>query len=199
VVGLWVKYGNMINFIHIPKNAGMSFKKMILNDGPLSKILKYHFHEVDVYKIQGPQLLIFREPIDRFISAFFYNKAYPNTRVNISPHIRTPNDLAEMLADGHDQIIEEKLHFVGDRVRGIQYVFVPQYHWFNSPDTVLRYSKLEEDFNHFLKCIEHPPIELEHVNKSPKNKNFEFSDKSMNFLHEYYKKDFEIYNTLKCS
>ena len=59
----------LINFIHIPKNGGTSIKEITNN----SRTIVYNGHETDVYnKNLSNQLVVIRNPIDRFISSVYY-------------------------------------------------------------------------------------------------------------------------------
>ena len=63
-------------FIHIPKCAGSSMYRAILQGGYSNKIRifyhwdKFSFEELNKYK----EIIILRNPIDRFTSAFFFVK-----------------------------------------------------------------------------------------------------------------------------
>lgn len=56
-----------INFIHIPKNAGSTMRNICNIVG-----INYHNHNTNVYSDIPNQLVILRDPIERFESAVFY-------------------------------------------------------------------------------------------------------------------------------
>ena len=63
----------MYNFIHIPKNAGTSIKKNIDSNLNLKSFIKYNDHNTCVFKsITENNVIILRDPIDRFCSAVNY-------------------------------------------------------------------------------------------------------------------------------
>jgi hypothetical protein len=179
----------MINFIHIPKNAGTSLGKLI-KDGVIEG-LNYCNHWVDVDTTNKPNLVILRDPIDRFTSAFFHSKNYPKSLLGGMSDINNPNDLAERLEDGEIHLIEHDKHYVGTRIRGLSLVFTPQHYWINEPEYVLNYHNLKEDFENFLKKIGHIDLTLPDINKS-KKKDFEYSEKALNFINNFYGEDFYL-------
>jgi hypothetical protein len=179
----------MINFIHIPKNAGTSLGKLIKTEA--IEGLNYCNHWVDVDTTNKPHLVILRDPIDRFTSAFFYSKRYPKSLLSEMSDINNPNDLAERLEEGETHLIKSPKHYVGKKIRGLSFVFTPQHYWINDPEYVLNYHNLEEDFKNFLKEIGHVNLTLPIINKS-KKKDFKYSEKALNFINNFYREDFHL-------
>ena len=61
----------LVNFIHVPKNGGISIKEICrkTNNNPL----KYNPHYADIYDPRvSNQLIVLRDPVDRLISAIRY-------------------------------------------------------------------------------------------------------------------------------
>jgi len=61
----------LVNFIHVPKNGGISIKRICdrINNNPL----KYHPHHADIYDPRiSNQLIVLRNPVDRLVSAIRY-------------------------------------------------------------------------------------------------------------------------------
>ena len=75
------------------------------------------------------------------------------------------------------------------------WTYTPQIKWFNNPKFVLRFTHLEEDFNKCLNDIGYKnTISIPKKNKSTHRDTY-LSDKSITFLKNYYKKDFELLET----
>lgn len=183
----------MIKFIHIEKNAGSSFHDMI-KDGIL-KGFEYYPHSCNVEKLGKNQMIILRDPFDRFASAFYFSWKYFDGKLQRTGS-KNPNDLAEMLYNNDpiamDSIRNKDLN-IGTRASGIDYIFAPQHYSICNPKYVLFYETLREDFYELLERIQHPRVELWHINKGRREK-FEYSDKSIKFIKDFYKHDFEAIN-----
>ena len=179
-------------FIHIPKNAGMSIRDAILQ---CSKI-KYFGHNVIYDKVRDyKQIIVLRDPIDRFTSAFFYLKEYKLNKVR--DYFDTPEDLIKGILElDYKAFSFLKIHDHHHKVNNVEintdWAFHPQINWVIDPYRVLIYEHLDEDFNRLCSDIG-CSIKLPHINISSKVK-FEYSKNSLEFLHMVYRKDIEIYN-----
>ena len=185
----------MIRFIHIAKNAGSSIERMI-KDGKLQGI-QYGNNYSNSFTITDDQLIILRDPFDRFCSAFYFDKL---DRRQGHDYIKTPNELAERLLDHDEQalnFVKMGNQWVGDVSLGIDWIYYPQKYWVNCPKYVLFYDNLKKDFEIFLNQISHPQVELLHVNKSVNNKETSFSPKGKEFIYSWYKDDFSIIDFYK--
>jgi len=182
-----------INFIHIPKNCGTSIAKMV-NDYSMDRI-KIRYHGYDPKKCEPEMsMCILRDPVDRFISAFYYTKIYhPNYM--ISEKCNTPSDLIEYLMV-NDDIIKNNIHNIGEKLLGIDWVWVPQYMWDNNAKFVLFYENIKEDIESFLSILGYQNIEFPHVNKSKKITN-DLKTHEIDFIKKRYAKDYELID--RCS
>lgn len=187
-----------INFIHIPKNGGTSLKKICRGN------IKYHAHNVNVFnKNLINQLVVIRNPIDRFISAVYYAlEKYGNegqVRYLINNGINTPDKLLDIWRDKdhpeYNKLMKEMLnvsHKIGGKTPKYKWTYTPQSEWFNEPKYVVLMENLEEEIEYLEKQLGLDLTKLPKTN-STKKKDCEISDINLEFLKEMYKKDFEIY------
>lgn len=179
-------------FVHIHKNGGSSIKEMLKNNDINIKYVGHNYPEINQNEI-----VILRDPIDRFISAFYYGKEnYPNANTK---HFNTPNEFIENIINVSSKkhkytkhIFENsKTHTINGE-KSTSWTWTPQYKWFNNPKYVLRFTNLEEDFNKCLKDIGYDKkISIPKKNTST-HKDTYLSEKSIAFLKEHYRKDFEL-------
>lgn len=185
-----------INFFHIPKNGGQSIQQLIMaND---LQNINYNFHSVDPFLFKPEDsMVILRDPIDRFISAFYYSKqCYPDCKLSIRVDIDTPSKLIKNLIDEGDYLISSPHHNIGDKILGISWVWCPQYYWYNNPKYVLLFDNLEKDLNKFLEETKQPSIKMPHQNSSIRPK-ITLSISDIDYIHSKYHRDYEIINNLR--
>ena len=177
-------------FIHIPKCAGQSFNHAAKKQLP-DKI-KFFGHGVlfkDIPK-NLKQLIIFRDPFDRFASAFFWTKeGWPFKDPNeFIYHLTGDNPFNRRLALGLLGVN------CGQTVNGkriyTNWIFHPQVDWIDNPHKVLMFDTLQRDIDELGLNLRLP-----HLNKSTR-KTFEYDKKSVSFLKKVYKYDFHFYD--KC-
>lgn len=196
-----------INFIHIPKNGGTSIK--YLNN---SNII-YNPHKSNVFdKNLNEQLVILRDPIDRFQSAVRYAlQKRPRNKLRgklIDNKIDTPEKWVNILRNRdkknlklvEDEILnkdETDIHKIGKNYLKYKYTYTPQSHWINNPKHVILFENLEDELYQFCKFKNIKIKEIKKKNKTIKNNNDKLSEESINFLKSMYKKDIELYNKYK--
>jgi hypothetical protein len=182
-------------FIHIPKCAGMSFQKAIRNDEMASSKIKFFGHSVLANELLGhKQIIVLRNPLDRFASAFFYLRQYIR---NKNRNINNPCELIDGLMQFDLNCFEflkvqNHTHTVNGKKINTDWVFHPQSSWVHNPEIVMLYDNLQDDVIK-LNNLLNTNITLEVINQS-KKVNFEYKQHHIEFLKLYYKQDFEYYN-----
>lgn len=185
-------------FIHIPKNAGNSIIQA-LKTCPRFRICNHSILLSSVAHLK--QVVILRDPVDRFTSAFFYVKNYPRADREIYAQkygrFQTPEQLVQALL--HEDPVATQfletggpLHIVNGKKIYTNWVFHPQKDWVDRPHKVILLPYLEEDLLSFTNKIG-LKITLPHVNRSKKIE-FEYTPESIEYLIARYRDDFELYH-----
>jgi hypothetical protein len=193
------------HFIHIPKNAGTSIREL-LTDSDIP--IEYIDHNYPL--IMQNEVVVLRDPIDRFISGYYYSKNRWNER--FSEKYKTPNELAEALYSDDEEawnyigntktIINNRnnvdnidsVHTINGKISKYTWVFCPQKFWINNPKYILRFSHLNDDFNKCLQDLGYNKKFVISKKNTTTHKNKELSEDALKFLHKFYKKDFELFN-----
>jgi hypothetical protein len=199
---------DFISFIHIPKNAGMSFSKLCIAN---KEKIKFFYHRTDVFDTRIPnQLIILQNPVSRFKSSVRY--AFENFgHIPIitylkEKHLNTPNAWVNVLRDPkhpeYDNLMKEMLnkgtHFIGNKKTIYQWTYCPQTLWVNNPKYVILFENLKKESDLLLNKL-NIAFDIPHINKTVKNKENDFlSEENSSWLESvFYKEDVEIYNKYK--
>lgn len=177
-------------FIHIPKNAGNSMECALRNE----KNVIFCGHGVLFSNISHlKNIVIIRNPVERFTSAFFYLKKY---RSNITSELNTPEELIQGLLMGDADAqkflkVHKHNHYVNGKTIDTDWVFQPQIDWIIDPYKVIIFENLDQEILQLNKEIG-TNIVLPHSNIGTK-KPFKYNQSSVNFLKNYYSEDFKFY------
>ena len=187
-----------IDFIHIPKNCGTSIKRLVANN--ILQNFQVYDHGYDPLLLDPEKsMFILRDPIDRFVSAFYYSELYPNcSLMQARDRIKNPSDLVQALMNdkNNESLISSKFHTIGKKILGISWVWTPQYYWDNGAKYVLFHENINQDFKDFLEKTGRDTIELPFLNKSNRI-NHEFTNEELEYLYNRFQKDYEIIDKYK--
>ena len=187
-------------FIHIPKNAGTTFKSVLYSthgdvewERPFTDEKKYthsplksfyaSFPESNDYKV----ITIIRNPYDRAVSWYSYYRT--PTYYNRHPQMRAIHYA--------QQSFLEFLKWYNRSFKS-KWEMLPQVWWYTHKkklhsDYQIRFENLEQDINKVSKELEMDIIKIPHNNKSLESLTVGdvYCDESISIINEWYKKDFE--------
>jgi hypothetical protein len=183
------------SFIHIPKNAGMSFQKALAGKPNII----YRGHGVQFWWLDKTKnIYVVRNPVDRFTSAFFYLKRYEKNKMR--DHLNNPEQLIQSLLEFDARAlsymkIQDHYHSINGKPVHTDWVFAKQILWVYKPYKFLLFDDLEQEIE---KLNEETGlnIKIPKINASPRVP-FEYSERSIEYLKCMYKEDFELYNAVK--
>lgn len=202
----------MLDFVHIPKNGGCSFKSLIRNHEEVSSKIKYHHHAYESQRrTELKQIVVLRDPIDRFASALRYSRQKwaraPQNKKLFEAGIEDINGLVSILDDpfcelhqtGLDYIYNlDKRHRIGRTPTTLKWTYTPQHCWIKKPAYILILDTLNEDVTKLFKDLDIPSdINFPNKNTTNKKNSAEVTDSTINFLKKQYAKDFNLYYKYK--
>jgi hypothetical protein len=190
-------------FIHIPKNAGLSIKSML---GQLGGRVSYHSHYVNVKKLEPnvPQIVVLRDPAERFCSAIQYAfdlwSDEPHVRNLIGLSITEYNEIISAFAhpehEHHSAICAEirniqGMHNIGGRPLVYRYTYTPQEKWIYRPRYVVFFENLSEELGMVWETFGGTQMNEAMENVSQR-KPAELTSENIAFLRDFYKEDYVL-------
>ena len=199
-----------LGFIHIPKNAGTSVIKAIVDNGLPIDVSGHEYPG----KVADEEIAVVRCPRSRFISAFHYGRKYWPSRVN--ENFASADERARSAADpGHPKHANAWIELgnrpedllmrdgkpspqqaVGSKATEFAWVCEPQSTWrVNGPRHVLRFAHLADDFRALLRVegLDDSAV-LPRVNGSDSCEE-RLSLEAQAFLERIYAADFQVIGT----
>jgi hypothetical protein len=199
-------------FIHIPKNAGTTFKNILYSTHgdvewkkPFGEEKKYTHQPLKSFLASFPEckdykvITIIRNPYERAVSWYTYYRT--PSYYNKHPQMRAVQK-ANNINDDSD--IDSQLHYLEflkwyDRSFKSKWEMLPQTWWYSHrkkqhTDYQIKFETLEEDINKL--CIELDmvlPFDIPHNNKSKESIDVKdvYSEESISIINRWYKADFE--------
>ena len=86
-------------------------------------------------------------------------------------------------------------NYIGNKLHKYKWTYSPQSLWINNPKFVIIMDNFNEELKYFMK-----KYKLKgkiHISNSTSNKDTKLSIESINFLMNFYKKDFELFEKYK--
>jgi hypothetical protein len=184
----------MYTFVHVTKSGGTAVEMYFQEH--LSKYITGVGHENVCTRDNNP-IIIIREPVDRFMSMYKYWKR--------GSDMFTPAECTRGTIKDFIQYMKHQLH---DKLYNQDYLwyqhFAPTCDWIKTSLSDIIAIKYSPDLGALIprklcQAMNIPGVEaqLKKVNISVPCPNHEDLDKyDLEFIHEYYKNDFNLWNTL---
>ena len=199
-------------FVHVPKCAGSSIKYSIKQENLPIDIFSHSYGVKSIPKDKNI-IIVYRDPVDRFVSAFHYAQNIHKEALQF-----TCSSFIKALQDEKDILHEESLKIIFNNnpndkqiIDGVKnvftYIFEPQKSWYCNRDNVkiLNFANLQDEWNDFLKTeLNHKPLLLSKktqgknkvINAINQKKNI-LNEKEIQFIQDLYLKDVEIFNSIR--
>lgn len=159
-----------MKFVHIPKTGGISICRALGH-----KVIGHVVYDRDYSEFS---FCVFRDPVERFISAYNhlkYNQINKLDRSNCEEYIGDKN-IHQFIKSGFEIAVKEQQHFL------------PQVHWIPfGVDRIICFKHLREQFSELF-----PGKRLQQFNVSPKGE-IDLSEDEKYFIRKVYNLDNIIY------
>lgn len=193
-----------IVFVHVPKNGGTSISRKIK---PFVNYYRHNIMFTHIVKNKIKQLIVIRDPVNRFISAANYHcnriKDEKIDPILVKEKFFGPENWAQALfnkdhrfhelcwesarSDDHCLINNTRIQY--------KYHFAPQYLWFYDPDYVVLFEYIKTEIQYFCKKFFNTNIEIEQLNRSYGQKFL--SEDSIDRIKKFYANDMSLYSYYK--
>ena len=187
-------------FIHIPKNAGTTFKSVLYSthgdvewERPFTDEKKYTHSPLKSFYASFPEskdykvITIIRNPYERALSWYSYYRT--PTYYNRHPQMRAVHYA--------QQSFLEFLKWYNRSFKS-KWEMLPQVWWYTHKnklhsDYQIRFENLEQDINKVSKELDMDIIKIPHNNKSSESLTVGdvYCDESISIINEWYKEDFQ--------
>jgi hypothetical protein len=183
-----INHEKKIVFIHIPKTAGNSIKRVLdMQD------TTYHASPTDLV---SPQVwntyftfACIRHPIDRLLSSYFYHTATKYSERN-GIYSQRFKDLEKFTLNKYFHVFKEQTRALS---RMIEFIYHSDS---RKPliDYIVRFEHLQEDMNYIFNQTQIQQQELPHFRKTKREiQQLEWTEKLLKEIIEYFKIDFQLF------
>lgn len=207
---LW--YQQPYAFVHIPKTGGTAIKHWLKSSNHCPSIASY-YHEETTQTAQFYQqrpITIIRDPIDRFISTFYYWK-YGSEDISAwrrpknwhkADNIETPEELIAILANKNHPQHKQTLSNIHSHDHITWQHFLPQSHWINSKEADITFvcyhpKHLQKHLQDAIDKLHIPckmaSLRVKNQSRHKPNQPPKLSKTAIKWIKQYYQKDFTLY------
>jgi len=194
-----IEYG----FVHIPKNGGTSVCEFLHKNYPKTFVCntingKAPYHSLTTAHADVP-IVIIRNPVDRFLSAYYY---WRNGPIN-GPHKKVYKDhpYTDLTIDQFIDLLQKNKSIVNSSITWDVH-FNPQYYWIKEEDyaktIVIRYVKdLSDSIYSLVDYLKLPKYQypMQKINTCCYNP-IELSKYSLDYINSVYYKDFALWQSV---
>ena len=193
-----------IIFVHIPKNAGTSIKKLFTEE---VKTFPHEHKTIHKIKKENPEIYnsyrkfaVVRNPYDRMVSWYAYLNGYTLGNDLLNTYQWNSNNNSYEIIETERLNVSGFKRFVKDpagegwgdasRLRLLN----KQCYWVDETVIILKYENLEKELNEFFG----KKMDLQTTNKTVRDSISVYYDKeSLDIVYNRYKEDFERFNYKK--
>lgn len=180
-------------FIHIPKNAGMSVSSTLYNEQVFHPTIRYYARVAPDIAEDLPSFAVWRNPVERFVSAFRFGQAGGSHEVSVARAFRDRYRAFQTLDDAIDHVCMTPSLYDLDHIFRPQFWYVADMAGRIAVDSLCMIDDLERMVARFAR----PGFQkIAWINKS-KPREIDLTPRQLARLRHLYSIDFAIYEALQ--
>jgi len=179
-------------FIHIPKNAGMSVSSTLYQTQVFHPTIRYYSRVAPDLVRELPSFAVWRNPVERFVSAFRYAKVGGSHDVPVARAFRERYMAFETLDDAMDHIAATGSLYDLDHIFRPQFWYVADMAGRIAVDRICMIDELDNALAGYAKA---PLEKIAWLNRS-KPLDIDLSERQLARLRSLYAIDFAIHDAL---
>ncbi len=180
-------------FIHIPKNAGMSVSSILYGEQVFHPTIRYYQRVAEDIASSLPSFAIWRNPIERFVSAYCYGRVGGAPNAPVARAFRKLYGAFGSLNDALDHVASAKNLYDIDHIFRPQFWYVADFAGRIAVDNIC----MIDDLDRAVASDALPGLrDVARLNRS-KSMKVKLTDVQIDRLRQLYSIDFAIYDALQ--